>query len=81
VLFFKTVAPVDPAPFVLSFCKHIASDPQRRQTRAVRRLTPVTLTGKASENGVDEVARKVLAPHFHSEGTPPKKVSLDVIMV
>jgi hypothetical protein len=75
VLFFKTAPPVDPSSFVTSFCKHIAGNSGRRQTRSVRRLTPVTLTGKASESGIDEIARKVLASHFHSDDIPPKKVS------
>jgi hypothetical protein len=28
-------------------------------------LTPMTLMGKATETGLGEVARQVLAPHFH----------------
>jgi hypothetical protein len=35
----------------------------------------MTLIGKATANGIDEVAAHVLAPHFHSEGVPQRKVS------
>ena len=37
----------------------------------------MTLMGKATEKGLDEVARVVLGPHFHAqgEGDEPKKVS------
>jgi hypothetical protein len=34
----------------------------------------MTLIGKATEKGLDEVAQKVLAPHFHGENTTTKKV-------
>ena len=46
--------------------------PQR--SRYIQRLTPVTSTGKATESGVDGVARIVLAPHFHQADQTPKKV-------
>jgi tRNA acetyltransferase TAN1 len=75
VIFFKTIAPIDPVAFVVSFCKNAFANPHKRQTRAVQRLTPITLIGKATENGIEEVAAQVLAPHFHSEGVPQRKVS------
>ena len=34
----------------------------------------MTLMGKATEKSLEEVSRAVLAPHFHVEGMPPKKV-------
>ena len=74
VLFFKTAPPVDPTSFVLSFCKDVASNPEHKRAHAVKRLTPMTLIGKATENGIDELAEKVLAPHFHVDGTEGRKV-------
>jgi hypothetical protein len=42
------------------------------------RLTPVTLIGKASEQGLGEVGRAVLAPYFHQAEQESKKVSAHV---
>jgi tRNA acetyltransferase TAN1 len=75
VLFFKTSPPVQPVDFVTSFCEAAAKPGQRRQTRSVRRLTPISLIGKAtSDQGIEDVAKIVLAPHFHTEGQETRKV-------
>jgi tRNA acetyltransferase TAN1 len=74
VLFFKTAASVDPTSFVLSFCEDIAANPGRKRAHAVKRLTPMTLMGKATESGIDDLAKTVLAPHFHNEGVERQKV-------
>lgn len=66
--------PIDPVSFVLSFCKDVASNPGRKRAHAVKRLTPMTLIGKATENGIDELAKKVLDPHFNLEGVDGRKV-------
>ena len=34
----------------------------------------MTTMGKATEKGLEEVSKAVLAPHFHAEGVAPKKV-------
>ena len=39
----------------------------RKRTRFAQRLTPMTLMGRADTEGVEKVALKVLAPHFHQE--------------
>lgn len=39
----------------------------RKRTRFALRLTPMTLMGRASTEGLEQVALKVLAPHFHQE--------------
>lgn len=36
------------------------------RSKFVHRLTPVTRTGKATLEGLREVAAEVLKPHFHS---------------
>ncbi|KAF2671790.1 THUMP domain-containing protein [Microthyrium microscopicum] len=76
LLFFKTSAPIDPVEFVLSFCNDAAAHPDRKQTRHAKRLTPITLFGKASEKGLEELAKKVLAPHFHGEDQVSKKFAI-----
>lgn len=35
------------------------------QSKWIHRLTPVTRTGKATVEGIEEVAKAVLGPHFH----------------
>jgi hypothetical protein len=79
VLFFKSVPPVDPSSFVLSFVKDLSEHPTRKRAHAVKRLTPITLIGKATEKGIDELAEKVLAPHFHGEAVEEKKVRHNLI--
>ena len=47
----------------------------RKRSRYVRRLTPITIMGKATEEGLGDTARIVLRPHFHEANSPIKKVS------
>jgi len=68
VLFFKTRPPIDPVDFVHRICKEIVSTPGIRRMRYVNRLTPMTLMGKATEKGLEEVARAVLGSHFNLRG-------------
>jgi len=75
VLFFKTSEPVVPVDFVLSFCRNAASHPERKLPGIVRRLTPITLVGKATEKGLVDLATQVLAPHFHGDAPSGRKVS------
>jgi len=69
LIFFKVSPPVEPVSFVHQICSDAASSASRKQSRSVKRLTPMTLMGKATEAGLGEVARQVLAPHFHDPST------------
>lgn len=75
-MFFKTRSPIDPVEFVRRICEDAmaASAEQKAAGRFVKRLTPMTLMGKATENGLEEVAKQVLAPHFHGPENAGKKV-------
>jgi tRNA acetyltransferase TAN1 len=64
VLFFKTRQPVEPVDFVHKICIDAAEQWTIRRHRFVNRLTPVTMTGKATEKGLEEVGRNVLREHF-----------------
>ncbi|KAI0453956.1 hypothetical protein F5B21DRAFT_504843 [Xylaria acuta] len=66
VLFVRTRAPVDPLVLVREICKDAAAAKDRSmwRSRFINKLTPITLTGKATEKGLEDVARKVLAEHF-----------------
>jgi len=78
ILFFKTTAPVEPVDFVKSFLEDATNQPQRRRSRAVRRLTPVSLIGNATEKGVEKVAHEVLAPHFHGNDQESRKFAIRI---
>lgn len=77
VLFFKTRAPVDPVTFVRHICRDAVDHPERKRTRFAKRLSPMTLIDKASEEGLEKVAKEVLAERFHGNPREPRKVSLN----
>ncbi|KAK5625554.1 hypothetical protein RRF57_001270 [Xylaria bambusicola] len=66
VLFMRTRAPVDPLKLVREICKDaaVANDRKQLRSRFINKLTPITLTGKATEKGLEDVAKKVLPDHF-----------------
>ncbi|TKA32149.1 hypothetical protein B0A50_01397 [Salinomyces thailandicus] len=76
VVFFKTVSPVDPVSFVKKICEDAIRDPARKRTRCVKRLSPMTLMGRASPEGLESVAKEVLAPHFHKQPLEPRKFAI-----
>ena len=80
VLFFRTRAPIEPVSFVRHICRDALNHPERKRTRYAKRFSPVTLMGRASEEGLEAVAKEVLAPHFHGEGSASKKVSFFVFL-
>lgn len=57
-------------------CQDAADGVVQKGCRYVKRLTPITAIDKATEKGLEEVAQKVLAPHFHGEGREEKKVRI-----
>ncbi|GAM83253.1 hypothetical protein ANO11243_012390 [Dothideomycetidae sp. 11243] len=75
LVFFRTSAPVDPVTLVQEVMRNAAKDPTRKRTRCTQRFTPNSVLGYASEEGLDQVAREVLAPHFHTDLVVPKKVN------
>lgn len=76
VIFFQTRAPIEPVSFVHRICADAVESSAVQRSRWVQRLTPMTLMGKATEKGLEDVARAVLAPHFHAQAQSesPKKV-------
>ncbi|KAF2155215.1 hypothetical protein K461DRAFT_276416 [Myriangium duriaei CBS 260.36] len=76
LVFFRTSPPIDPVSLVQDVVRSAAKDPTKKRTRCTQRLTPSTLIGFASEEGLDKVAREVLAPHFHAELAVPKKFAI-----
>ncbi|CAD0085247.1 unnamed protein product [Aureobasidium mustum] len=78
VIFFKTRAPVEPVSFVRRICEDAAKENAPKRTRFCNRLTPMTLMGKATEDGLEKTAKQVLAPHLHTEPRVPTK-RMDII--
>ncbi|KAI4165004.1 MAG: hypothetical protein LQ342_001280 [Letrouitia transgressa] len=76
VLFFKTRDPIEPVTFVQRLCSDALSNKVLRKSRFVKRLTPMSQMGKATEKSLGEVARAVLAPTFHGPDIPPKKFAI-----
>jgi len=74
VIFFKTYAPIEPVSFVQRIIQDAAAEPGRKRTRFTMRLSPMTLMGRASEEGLEKVAADVLAPQFHTEPPQAHKV-------
>lgn len=80
VLFFKTRHPIEPVSFVTAICADALATGKRR-SRFAQRLTPMTLMGKATESGLETVAKEVLAPHFQGEGNAGKKVRFFLLLL
>ncbi|KEQ69220.1 hypothetical protein M436DRAFT_56361, partial [Aureobasidium namibiae CBS 147.97] len=76
VIFFKTRAPVEPVSFVRRICEDAARHNAPKRTRFCNRLTPMTLMGKATEEGLEKTAKEVLAAHFHTEPRVPTKFAI-----
>lgn len=75
VLFFKTRKPIEPVEFVHRICQD-ALEGATKKHRWVKRLTPVTMMGKATTEGLEKVTQSVLQPVFHAEGTPARKFAI-----
>ncbi|KAI0597148.1 hypothetical protein F4775DRAFT_267528 [Biscogniauxia sp. FL1348] len=65
LLFMRTRPPVDPIALVRAICTDAAAGGKEKwRSRFINKFTPITLTGKATEKGVEEVARTVLGKWF-----------------
>ena len=73
VAFIKVADPIDPVKLVHEICIDAQRCPQQRSSCWIQRMTPVTMIRKVFDSGLEELAARVLKPHFHSGG-PPKKV-------
>ena len=79
MVYFKVRPPADPITLVHKICSDARQHPESRRSRYVQRLTPMTMMGKASENGLDGVIKAVLAPHFYQKNSPALKVCNDAL--
>lgn len=74
MVFFKTLAPVEPVSLVKKICSDAMDNKGQKRTRFAKRLSPMTLMGRASAEGLEKVAKEVLAPYFHKEPFEKRKV-------
>lgn len=74
LLFMRCKAPIEPVEFSRRICQDAASVGHGgAKSRYLNRLTPVTVIVKATESGLEEGAKRVLADHFKLKSTEPKK--------
>ncbi|KAH9862232.1 hypothetical protein IAQ61_010435 [Plenodomus lingam] len=76
LVFFRTRKPVEPVSFVHKICQDVANGAQLKNLRYVKRLTPITAFEKATQQGLETVAKHVLASHFHIENQASKKFAI-----
>ena len=70
----KTFAPINPPDLVHYICEDALKEELPIKSRFVRRLTPVSRTGKATVKGIEEVAKEVTGPSFGPLGSRAKQV-------
>jgi tRNA acetyltransferase TAN1 len=68
----KTVKPIEPLQLVTKICQDAKDcpDPMQRKTKYINRLTPVFDTDRATDKGIERVARSVMSPHFELKKEP-----------
>lgn len=66
LFFMKTMKPVEPEALARKICEDARDcpDPMERKSKYVNRLTPVMNSDKATDVGIERVARLVMAPWF-----------------
>jgi tRNA acetyltransferase TAN1 len=77
----RTIAPVNPVLLVNKICEDAMANPNLKRTRFAKRLSPMTLMARASVEGLEQVAKAVLAPHFHQTPFQKRKVSASRVPV
>ncbi|EFQ98125.1 THUMP domain-containing protein [Nannizzia gypsea CBS 118893] len=75
LIFVKSSNTLNPVDIVHRLCIDARTHPERKRSRWVKRLTPITSMRKILGGGLEELARDVLKPHFHSGG-PPRKYAI-----
>ncbi|KAL2842347.1 hypothetical protein BJY01DRAFT_3933 [Aspergillus pseudoustus] len=66
---------IDPEKLVHEICLDAHANPDKKRSRYIQRLTPTRSIRKTLSVDLEEFAREILKPHFHSGG-PPKKYAI-----
>jgi tRNA acetyltransferase TAN1 len=64
---------IDPVSLVHRLCTEAQAHPDTKNSRWIKRMTPVSTLRKTLSVDLEAFAKEILKPHFHSGG-PPKKV-------
>ncbi|KAL4918547.1 hypothetical protein BDW62DRAFT_210392 [Aspergillus aurantiobrunneus] len=75
ILFVRFDKSIDPEKLVHQICLDARANPGQKRSRYIQRLTPVRSIRKTLSVDLEEFAREILKPHFHSGG-PPKKYAI-----
>ncbi|KAL1857826.1 hypothetical protein Plec18170_003050 [Paecilomyces lecythidis] len=75
ISFIRLDKSIDPVDLVHSICVDARENPEKKRSRWILRLTPVTAIRKTLSVNLEDFAREILKPHFHSGG-PPKKYAI-----
>ncbi|KAI9727781.1 MAG: hypothetical protein M1834_007928 [Cirrosporium novae-zelandiae] len=74
VVFLRLPTTVDPVLLVHTICVDAARNKDQKNSRWIRRMTPVTSTRKVLGSGIEELAALVLPPHFGHGGDEKEDV-------
>ncbi|KAF9891134.1 hypothetical protein FE257_005070 [Aspergillus nanangensis] len=72
VSFIRFDKSIDPEKLVHDICVDAYENPDRKRTRFLQRITPIRSIRKTLSVDLEDFAREILKPHFHSGGGPKK---------
>ncbi|KAL3475031.1 hypothetical protein BJX99DRAFT_247809 [Aspergillus californicus] len=75
IIFVRFDKSIDPEKLVHQVCLDACANPAKKSSRYIQRLTPARSIRKTLSVDLEEFAREILKPHFHSGG-PPKKYAI-----
>ncbi|KAJ5902785.1 THUMP domain protein [Penicillium taxi] len=75
VTFVRLDKSIEPVELVHRLCTEAQANPEKKSSRYIKRMTPVTEIRKTLSVDLEAFAREILKPHFHSGG-PPKKYAI-----
>lgn len=75
VTFVRLDKSIDPVSLVHRLCAEAQAHPDTKNSRWIKRMTPVSTLRKTLSVDLEAFAKEILKPHFHSGG-PPKKYAI-----
>lgn len=69
---------IDPVQLAHRLCVEAQANPEKKRSRWIKRMTPVTSIRKTLSVDLEAFAKEILKPHFHSGG-PPRKVRFTLL--
>ncbi|KAL2222932.1 THUMP domain protein [Thermoascus aurantiacus ATCC 26904] len=75
LIFIRVDKSIDPVQLVHRLCAEAQANPEKKKSRWIKRMTPVTSIRKTLSVDLESFAKEILKPHFHAGG-PPKKYAI-----